>query len=280
MKREDIISEINELPPISSVVTKLLELLNNPNSSTEDIIKTVTLDTALTTKLLKLCNSPFYGFSKEVTSVNRAVILLGRNTLINLVVSVCSSDQFDHSQNGYRLQQGDLWKHSVVSAFASQLVAQKIGYKDNNLLFTSCLLQDIGKLILDNFIENKISMIVKKIKENNRPFYEIEKEVLGYHHGEVGAIVLKNWNFPDVIIDAVEYHHEPGKAKIDKELVYLMQLSEYICSVLGIGVGIDGLYYDVDMNGLLKYKLSKMDIQEMLIILVGQMDKINDFLSL
>jgi len=280
MKLDEIIKKIGEFPPLPAVTTKLLKLLNEQDSSTNDIIKTVSLDALLTTKLLKLCNSPLYGFRREITSVNRAVVLLGRKTITNLVISICCSKQYEGSQEGYVLDSGSLWKHSVSNAFASELLADKIGYQDTSLLFTASLLQDIGKILLDSYIKENISRLDIKINENNKAFHEIEKEILGYHHGEIGAELLKHWNFPDIIIDSVRYHHEPKDAKIDKKLAYLVQLSDYLSTMLGIGVGIDGLQYRVNLDDLSIFNLSAQEIQMILIQLTEQMSKIESFLSL
>ncbi len=280
MNISDIVDKIKKFPPFPDVVYKLLELLNKPDYKTEDVVKVISLDSLLTARILKLCNSPVYGFRKKITSVNRAVILLGRNTLTNLAISVCSSRYFDSSQEGYMLKRGELWKNSITSAFASELLAQKIGYDDTSLLFTSTLLKDIGKIILDSFVKEKNLVLKKKLEDNCKPFNEIEKEVFGYHHGEVGAELLERWNFPDIIIDAVHYHHEPEKAQIDRNLASLVQLADYTSMVLGIGAGIDGLQYKINLEELSNYRLSRLDIQQILIQLVDKIESIENFLSI
>ena len=131
-------------------------------------------------------------------------------------------------------------------------------------LYTAGLLLDIGKVILSRFAEDQFNQIIEKTKDNKTPFNIAEQEVLGFDHPRIGGRVIKKWNLPPVLIEAVQYHHQPEKAETNKTLTYIVHFADAISDMLGIGLGSDGLMYVFEENTLDVLGLSKEDMESIM----------------
>jgi putative nucleotidyltransferase with HDIG domain len=247
---DKIVRSIDDLPPMPSTIIKLSELIKNPMTSGKDIAAVISLDQALTTKILKWCNSPLYGLSKKITSVEQAAALLGNKAIQSLATACCANQIFDKELDGYMIDKEDLWKHSIGCAAGSQIIAQKKFPALRDTAFTAGLLHDLGKIILNNYVKDEFVKIAKIVEEEKIPFTEAENRVLGFDHTEIGAKAAEKWKLPQDLIDAIRYHHDASQAKENTQLVACVHLSNIICLMFGIGCGCDGLMCKVDENAL------------------------------
>ena len=260
---EKIVRKIDELPPMPSTILKAAELAKAPNASAKDLANVISLDQALTTKLLKWCNSPLYGLSNEVTSVAQAVALLGNNAVKNLAVA-CSSNQFFNQElEGYMIEKDDLWKHAIASASAAQIISSKKSPGVKDTAFTAGLLHDIGKIILSSYVKEGFGEIIKIVKEEKVPFTEAENRVLGFDHTEIGAKLAEKWKLPKDLVDAIRYHHNPSLLKEESKLVLIVHISNAIALMLGFGCGCDGLSCEIDENALKTLGIDEAQMDEM-----------------
>jgi putative nucleotidyltransferase with HDIG domain len=235
----------------------------------------------LTFRVLRLANSAYYRRGDvEITSIGEALVRLGNNALINMVIAESCSRYFNAAGEGYDLKRGELWRHSIACALVSQRLADKTGFKDREMLFTACIMHDMGKTLQDDFVNRKKQDIIHRLKDSGVTFTQAEMEVLGYSHAEIGARVLEKWEFPEDIVSAVRYHHEPSRTVKNKKLVYHVYLSDIICLMMGIGLGLGGLSYESQKEVFDLFSLSEADVQMLFVNLIEEMAKAEDWLRM
>lgn len=250
MNLEALLQRIDNLPPMPAVAVQLLQATNDPDVDMATIAEWIERDPGMTANLLRLCNSCFYGFSSEVTSVRQAASLFGLRKLAQIALTALSSRYLSGSHPGYALERGELWKHSIVAATAAEAIAIRTGYPNVGTAFTAGLLQDIGKIIIAEFVGDKRDEILALAREDDNGFLTAESRVLGFTHSEAGAMLLSRWNFPAALVEAVRFHHNADLAKADPALASISQLADALTSTVGVGLGADGLYYHLPASVL------------------------------
>lgn len=260
--QQDIISRVGTLPPLPDTAVKLMEVINDPSSSVDEIVEVIRYDQAVTADVLKLCNSAYFGLSRSITSLNEAMLRLGTVKVLQLVMSVHTSSILANEQRGYGLDPGVLWRHSVAVALAASIVAQKINLTNVNLVFTGGLLHDIGKVVLNEYVAEEFGKILGLVKENRLSFVEAEHQVLGYSHQEIGGKIARMWKLPDPIVRCIRYHHDPGDLETPDPLIDAVYLANCVCLMLGIGLGEDGLYYRADDAVMERNHLNERDLED------------------
>lgn len=252
MRLDDLLSRINDLPPMPAIALQLIEITNDPDVDMNTVARMISKDPAMTATLLRLCNSSFYGFSNKVTSIQQATSLFGLKKITRMAVTALSARYLSASTKGYDMDSGELWKHSVATASASEDLAKRIDYDDVGLAYTAGLLHDIGKIIIHEYVAESLPDIRKVAEIDDAGFMNAERQVLGFSHAEAGAVLMEKWNFPAALIEAVRFHHNPEAASIDKNLCYLTQVADAITMMMGLGLGSDGLCYTISNEVLAK----------------------------
>jgi len=240
---QTLMNEIKNLKPIPAVANQLLAVVDNPDSSMEDIANVIQYDPVITANILKTCNSAYFGLKNPAESVKDAVNMLGTDQVIELALIKSGSQALSGSQEGYGLAQGDMWKYSVSSAVVAKQVAMNLSLKNKNTLFTSALIKDIGKIILEKHVSDASQKIKFLVETKNFSFLEAEKKVLGIDHAELGAMIAKMWKFSPRMINIIRHHHLNDESKICDKEIAAVYLSDCICMMMGQGVGSDGLSY-------------------------------------
>jgi HD-like signal output (HDOD) protein len=243
IKLETLIKKVEDLPPLPDIVVKLLHASRDPNVSTREMVELIKHDPALTVKVLRLCNSSYYGLPRKINSIQEALVYIGTDTLVNFVLAGCLSSYYQQAQEGYGLEKGELWRHSVGCAIASQRLASHENEDASGQAFTAGLLHDIGKIVLNTYVGEEIDPILKLVEGEQLSFSEAEKRILGFSHNEAGEKLAQLWNLPEPLIEAIAHHQEPSHAKSSLKLVSQVHLGNILCLSFGIGVGTDGLAY-------------------------------------
>lgn len=240
---QTLIKEIKDLKPIPAVVNQLLTLVDNPDSSMADIATVIQYDPVITANVLKTCNSAYFGLKNPVETIKDAVNMLGTDHVIELALIKSGAKTLSGCQKGYGLAEGDMWKFSVHSAVAAKQVAVKLSLENKNTIFTSALIKDIGKIILEKYVLEKSEKITDLVKNKNLSFLEAEKKILGIDHAELGAMIAKMWNFSPRMIKIIRHHHLNDETMIKDREIAAVYLADCICMMMGTGVGSDGLAY-------------------------------------
>jgi putative nucleotidyltransferase with HDIG domain len=235
--RGKIEAYIKNMPSLSTTMSKVLEVCNNPHTSSVDLNRVISLDPILVGRVLKLINSAYYGLEQQVTNLVRAVIMLGINTVKNLALSSAVMGNFKPGEF-QGLDSEGYWRHSLCVGVAAKLIARKRGV-DPKLLeeyFTAGLLHDIGKIPLNAALPRGYLLAVKDADSRNIPLFQGETENLGLNHNEAGALVVKAWRIEGALGDAVIHHHNyTDYAGKHKDLLYTIVAANYFASFTEIG---------------------------------------------
>jgi len=240
---EALIKQVGDLPPLPQVAQKALNLIRNPESNMNDLANVLVMDQGLTSTVLRWVNSPYYGLSSPVPTVQQAVVYLGQNTIQSLVLAASISTFLYRAVPGYALDRGDLWKHSIGVATGAQLVTKKFGSAVSEEAYHAGLLCDIGKLAFEVLLRN---IDVSQINWEGRSFNELEIEIFGVDHARMGSEMAKRWRLPESLLKTIEFHHEPSRAGKYTVLSSAVHIADAAMMMLGIGLGKDGLRYNLD----------------------------------
>ena len=275
-----IVKSIKKLPPFPTVAKKALKILDDPDASVDKLISIIEYDQAITANVLKLCNSAFYGLMRRVRSLRGGLVMLGNAELKNIILASTTVKFFQQENIGYDVTRGGLWEHAVASAIIARLISERVGESEDPSLFTAALLHDIGKVVLDTFVDRYFEQIIALVNEGDHSFLEAESEMLGINHAEVGARITESWNFPKDIVRTIRLHHRLDKISDDDRITPIVYLANIITLSMGIGVGRDGLSYRGEEEVMKRYGLKARDLQEIVVDFYDEYNKVQDVLGL
>jgi HD-like signal output (HDOD) protein len=213
----------------------------------------------LTTNVLRLANSSFFGFPKSVSTVREALFRLGTNQVFQLVVAATVGKMAQTPVNGYDLSGGDLWDHLVGTAIGSIRLSETLNIEIPSFTFTAALTHDVGKVVLGTFVEVNAESIRELAYEQKVPFEQAEQQILGIDHAEVGALLLKHWNLPEYLVDVVRWHHRPEDYSGEQSLAAsVVHVANVLCLMAGVGAGLDALSYRPSSHAMEKLGLEIM----------------------
>ncbi len=218
-KLKIIADKIHNLPTPPIVFTQIIKVINNPNSSAYEIGAIIAEDPALTTKVLKLINSSYYGMSSMITNVKQAILILGLDVIKTLVISTSVFGSFSKNSALDKEYLENFWRHSLLVAFMAKIVARfvKRGFLyESEFAFSGGLLHDVGKLIVISHLPEEYSKI-KTISEKEPSLSEIdiESSVLQFNHSDLGSYMAARWNLPAEISFAILSHHSQEAISVD-----------------------------------------------------------------
>ena len=221
------------LPEVPSIIFELNEVIANPMSSADDIAQVVQKSPSLAAILLKIANSPFYGFPSKIDKISSAVILIGTREIAGLALGLSVLSTFDKIPKKL-LDMFSFLKHSVACGIVSRMLASHKGISQTEQFFVSGLLHDLGRLILYcNFPEDSRNILNLSGTTNNL-LYEVERDYLGCNHSHVAKFLIKKWKLPISLENNVFYHHNPSEAPQPVPAT-LVHLADIITNGLGIG---------------------------------------------
>ncbi len=199
----DLIGEVTQLPVQPGAAMRLLWMLEDPRTSAADLGRLIESDPALSTQVIRLSNTAFYGLSGKVSSAWRAVTVLGLAT----VRAIATTAAFDLFSEKGRSVPDEFWEHSVTTAAASAALARRVGIQPNDA-FSAGLLHDVGTALVFRRAPRRYdTMMERHLAEPERPLVEIETEEFGVTHAEVGAAALGVMRFPADMVEAIGTHH-------------------------------------------------------------------------
>ncbi len=208
---DTILEESKRLTPFPSVVTEIISMIEDPHATPAHFQDIIAKDTLITAKTLKLANSAYYGFSRSISTISEAVVILGIDTLRSLIITLSAYNVLNKEIAGYKYHLEDFWKHSLATAMVTKKIAELRAYKNLETFFVAGLLHDTGKLLLDKFRVVYIEHIESFMKKNKVPETLAEKAIMGWDHCEAGAELATKWKFPDMLVDVIKFHHLPLK---------------------------------------------------------------------
>jgi putative nucleotidyltransferase with HDIG domain len=228
------VQNIIQLPALPAIAVEVASLIDNPNTSVSRITQVISADQVLTAKVLKIANSPFYGFQKKISTLDFAIMVLGFDSLKEILISVSLISAFKKKVDKY-FNSKEFWEHSLASGIAARTLARQLGYRISGESFIAGLLHDIGILVTHQYFYEDYKRIVETVTEGKATFEDTEQAVLFATHGEIGGWLAERWNLPDQLIEAIKFHHRPELAERNPQLTALIHFVDYLCHKLGIG---------------------------------------------
>lgn len=233
---ELIIMTASDLPTIPVVATKVMQLIEHETATAEEMAKVVSSDPAVAARVLKISNSSFYGCQRQIQTLSHAIMILGFSTLKSLVVAASVKQVY----KPYGLTEKMLWEHSFGAGLAARIIANITQLVNEEEAFLGGLFHDIGKIIMNTIDSQQFQSVMQKCYNDKISFQEAEQQVYSYTHAEVGGMVIKKWNFPDILMNAVLSHHSFDFAEDEDpyqiKLSCVVGLANIFCHKLGIGV--------------------------------------------
>lgn len=237
-KTIEIKNKIKEIPSLPHVVMKVMEVIQDDNSSAFTLSKIIAGDLGLTSKVLKIVNSAVYGFEKQITSIRQAIVVLGFTTIRGIVISAGIFKIFSPNKNTI-FDYENFWRHSILTALGAKFLVKELNSSQNTDIFSIAFLHDLGKIILAQYDCDNYLDVYSQIEEQTdyKIKFKIEEEACGINHSEIAYSVMNSWNLPPVFAEACLYHHTP----------HLSRDFEFVCSIIYIT--------DIIVNDILKGKL-------------------------
>jgi len=280
----EIIEAKGQLPTLPSVITSVLELIRNPKTSASDIGNAISSDIALSSKILKIVNSAFYGFPKKIGTVSQAVVILGFNTIKSAILGVSIIEAFEEMYKGEEMyfDRKEFWKHAIGTASTSRVIARTIGYPESEEAFVAGILHDVGKLILDQFLNKQFREVVRRAHAEKVSMEKIEKEIIGFSHYTIGSYIIDRWNFPEHLSKTVLFINNPmlsGDDEITVRLVSIVHIGNIISRALNIGHSGDAIMPRLNRKSWDLLGLKTNQLEEIMENTLKEFKNASDFLN-
>ncbi len=233
LEMDAIVQKTEELATLPEVFAKIIKTLNDPETTADSLAEIISYDVNLSTKIIKLVNSPLYGLIQKVDSISRAISLLGMQTVKNLAVNASVMEMFSDLSPEF-LDMRSFWKHSIACGVVAQLLWGSTGRKGEEIFFLSGTLHDLGRLIILKQQPEYMKKVLIHPQRGQKPLFELEKKIWGFTHQELGAYLIASWNFPATFQDLLRYHHFPKNARYPTEATNI-HFADIIVHALEIG---------------------------------------------
>lgn len=267
--RKKVLRKLKDLPPMPQIVFKARQVISDPDSEMAELSDLLESDQAIATKVLKLANSAYYGLSGKVSSIRHASSLLGYNALGQLISMVGSASVLGKTLGGYELDSAGTWRHSLLTASASRILALKKNPELESDAFSAGLIHDVGKLVLDTYVSDRKEEFDRLTEGGRNSMLVAEQRLLGLDHADIGYEVCQHWNIPETISQAIKYHHDPSKSDQDM-LSYMVFMANSIANIvksleetegtMAQMEGIEGFMYMIDDDALAYLDLTEDQI--------------------
>jgi len=277
---------INSMPSLPTTVSKVLEICNNPKTSPSDLNRVISLDPVLMGRVLKLINSAYYSLSNQITSLVRAIIMLGINTVKNLALSTAVLDKFGKDKQFRALNMEGFWRHSLGVASCARLIARRRGVDPLKLeeYFAAGLLHDLGKIPLNNVFAQEYLATMSVSDREKIPLIIAERDNLDTDHAEVGGIIAEAWKLDRGISDAIRFHHNPELCESDDldvlDVLYTIIVADYYVNREEIGFSGNRYPSKPGPEIFQRLKLSKETMEEIADEVNAEIEKAKVFLKL
>ena len=275
-----VLQSLKNLPPFPIVAQKALLLLGKPEVNIQELVDVVKFDPAVTANILRTSNSAYFGLSREIHSLHQALLLLGTQELLKLIVVSGATRLFSVPAPGYYRERLGLWRHSVSCALMMDLLSRKLSWTDGATGFTAGLLHDIGKVVLSLFVDQKFHDITLVMEQQGVSFQAAEKVILGIDHAEMGGEMARLWDFPDRLRLAITFHHLNKPEAYTDDLTLLVYLADLLVMMFGQEPAAHTPAYTGDPEVLRHFDLQQQDLEDILRQFSGVWDEAQIFFGL
>jgi len=280
--KEQILAKLRSIPSLPTAASRVISLLKDPDVDINELMRSIEYDPGLTSNVLKLANSAYFGGPRTISSLRDAIVRLGMNRIFQLVITSAIIPIARQEVKGYDLQPGKLLEHAIAVAVGSEELAAQLGRRPPAHTFTAGLLHDLGKIVLGTFLEVDVGPIVRMAFEEKVSFEVAEARVLGMDHAEAGAELLQAWKLPESLVQAVRFHHRPAEFKGTAEEVFVLDLvhvADILALESGVGTGVDGLNYSACPEASQRLKLKPAISEAVVCNMITNVSELKDVLG-
>lgn len=233
---QDLLDNVEHIISLPAAYVKLNELVDDPSSTADQIAQVITQDVALTARILRVANSPLYGFSTQVDTVSRAVTVLGTQQVRDLALATSASKTFEGIPNEL-VSMDSFWEHSILCALCARTLAMDCLKRQREAVFVAGLLHDIGQLVLYNQLPDLSRQTLEACLDGPMSLesYEAEREIIGFDHAEVGGEIAHRWALPTNLQECIAYHHDPAQAKQNRVETAIVHIANSIAAMTELG---------------------------------------------
>ncbi|MGD9689092.1 MAG: HDOD domain-containing protein [Phycisphaerales bacterium] len=274
------IREISHIATLPEITLKIIQLVEDPKSTAQDLHQVISKDPALCTRILKVVNSAFYGLPGQIGSINRAIVLLGLNAVKNIAIAASLTKLFKGGDLAAGFSPKSLWTHSVAVGAASRMIAttMKLGVTDE--AFLAGLLHDVGIMVELQFDRNKLGEVLTKYEAGQTNFLAVEEEVFSANHQDFGSGLCDKWKFPRPFACVTGFHHRPLDLPYDqRSLPTMVHIADLLAATLDSGFKLDLPSTEISSDVLDQLKLTREQIESVRLGLPDAIKEIGTMLS-
>lgn len=232
---------VEGVSPIPQIALKVLRMISDQTYDFDDVAHEIMQDQVMSAKVIRFCNSVFCGVRARVDSIERALFIVGEKWLRQLIVGAAMEGFLSQKEGGYSLCKGGLFHHSCGTAAVAKCLAEFTGSTPPDLAYTAGLLHDIGKVVLDQYMDCARPLFYRHVQEEGVDLIQAESELFGMTHPEAGRRLATQWSIPENLTEAIQHHHQPDRAAVGLELTHLVYLADLIMSRFMVGQELEKL---------------------------------------
>jgi len=230
---EHLIRRVTELPTLPSTVARILDISGDENSSAADLAKVIYFDQSLAAKVLRIANSPFYGFAHKVKTLEHATVILGFRDIRNMALAMSVFSSFFANKGGSRFDRIRFWEHSLSCGLGAKVIAEGAGLNKTEL-FVAGLIHDLGKVVLDRFHQEGFLDVLEMATGQGLAWEPAERQVLGFTHADLAGHLLDAWKFPRELLRPIAFHHRPWDDEEEPRRSAVLYLADVLTHAQGL----------------------------------------------
>ncbi|OVE81578.1 hypothetical protein BVY03_02960 [bacterium K02(2017)] len=272
-KAQLLVRSISTVASLPSIYFRVSEAVNSPLSSANDIANVVAEDPGLTARVLKLVNSSFFGFSSRIDTVSRSVAIVGTQQLCDLCLATSVMKVFNNVPEDL-VSMESFWSHSLAVGICARMLATNFGVNNVERFFVAGLLHDIGSLIIYLQKSEEAKKSLEKSKKKSELIHTMEQSDFGFDHASVGYELVKLWDLPEALHEAVRYHHDPTLATEYPLETSIIHISDVIVNAMQLGTSGETMVPSLSYEALDITNIKSMNLSEIIENIDGQFDDV------